>query len=1575
MSTLAEFMILSGADNRPPIEKIQADCDLKATNITLQGLPSDIYSLVNHHRVAKDLWERVQLLIQDLTKLINAGTFTKWKLEQISSKSKFYNSVSYMKGGSFVNVSGYKDLHTTNFDQLHAYLQQHELHANEVRLMRERNQDPLALGKPNSYAAGTSGTRVNTSGIEEELQFRDKVLLVEAQGNGKVLNEEELEFLADPSITEGSVTQSVITHNTTYQADDLDAYDSDCDEISTAKAILMANLSSYDLDVLSEVPYSDNTNNDMLNQSVQEMPYSEQPYLDTNSSAQQDAMILSVIEQLSYQVTNYNKVNKDNLIANESLSVEFERYKERVKFLEERQNVDLAQQIRPMLYDGTVIAKETNVISIADSEETLMLEEESRSKMLLKQSDPMVLEKKVNIKQVNYAVLNQLSEDFGKRFVLQQELSAEQAFWFQMSNLSTDSSDASPIKVDVPSELPKVSLVNASLKKLKFHLAQFDSVVKKRITPDTLTEDIVNIVVNSSENMNDSVNMNSSTTMNDSVNYVEMCNKCLKLKAKLIKQHNMVEKDEYHKLSKNYSQLEQHCISLELAMQLNKEIFQKNNTSVNQTEPTFNQMFELNNLRAELQGKDTTIKKLKTQIKVAKLIAEIDHLKQTYKQLYDSIKPTHVRAKEHSEGKGLCHNSIKNDLRKLKGKDAADNAAQASNAITIAPGMYKLGPVIGAPKDKNNRETHIYYLKHTIEQAVILREIVEQAKSLNPLNSASYTACKYVKLIQELLGYVRYACPDIHKPSEKLVAVTPINKVKKVRFSKPLTSSNNIKQAESSKTSDSNTHVLLFTGLKCSTSSCRSKPPGNKKNDKILQPSSSNIKNKVEAQPRKVNKKNRVVEPICDANVKHTMLNANSQLICVTCKQCMFDSNLDVVQIVLWYLNSGCSKHMTGDRSQLTNFIHKFLDLEVAFRKHTCFVRNLKGVDLLSGSMETNLYTLSFGDMIASSPICLLSKASKTKSWLWHRRLSHLNFGAINHLARHGLVQGLPILKFEKDHMCSTCAMGKSKKQSHKPKSEDTNQEKLYLVHMDLCRPMCVASVNGKKYILFIVDDYSWFIWVKFLASKHEAPDFIIKFLKMIQVRLNAIVRNIRTDNGTEFVNQNIHSYYVSVGISHETSVARTPQQNGDVERRNCTLVKTARTMLIYAKASLFLWAEAVTTACYTQNRSIIRRRHGKTPYELLHDRKPDLSYLHVFGALCYPTNDSENLGKLQAKVDIGIFIGYAPKKKAYRIYNRRTQNIIETIHVNFDELTAMASEQSNLGPTLHEMTPATPNSGLVPNPTPPASFIPPSRHEWDLVFQPVFDEFFSPPASVASPVPEVEAAAPVESTGSPSSTSIDQDAPSPKTASEESSSTDVIHTNVKLDELGGILKNKARLVARGYHQEEGIYFKESFAPVARLEVYVSQPDGFVDLNNPNHVYRLKKALYGLKQAPRAWYDLLSPFLLSQGFSKGTIDPTLFIRREGKDILLVQIYVDDIIFASTTTELYDKFSEIMCSKFKMSMMGKISFFLRLHISQSSRGIFLNQSKYALESLRKYRMESCDLVDTPMVENSKLDEDP
>nr|GEX55034.1 retrovirus-related Pol polyprotein from transposon TNT 1-94 [Tanacetum cinerariifolium] len=257
-----------------------------------------------------------------------------------------------------------------------------------------------------------------------------------------------------------------------------------------------------------------------------------------------------------------------------------------------------------------------------------------------------------------------------------------------------------------------------------------------------------------------------------------------------------------------------------------------------------------------------------------------------------------------------------------------------------------------------------------------------------------------------------------------------------------------------------------------------------------------------------------------------------------------------------------------------------------------------------------------------------------------------------------------------------SCEQGKSKRASHPPKPVPNSRQRLYLIHMDLCGPMRIASINGKRYILVIVDDYSRYTWVHFLRSKDEAPAVIITFLKRITVLLQSPVIIIRTDNGTEFKNQVLKVYFDYVGISHQMSFVRTPQQNRVVERQNRTLVEAARTMLIFSRAPLFLWAEAIATACFTQNHSIIHRRFNKTPYELINGRKPDNSFLHVFGALCYPKNDREVIGKLGAKGDIGFFIGYSADSCAYRIYNRRTKKIMETMNVSFDELSAMAFEQ-----------------------------------------------------------------------------------------------------------------------------------------------------------------------------------------------------------------------------------------------------------------------------------------------------------
>ncbi|GJX30365.1 integrase, catalytic region, zinc finger, CCHC-type containing protein [Tanacetum coccineum] len=437
------------------------------------------------------------------------------------------------------------------------------------------------------------------------------------------------------------------------------------------------------------------------------------------------------------------------------------------------------------------------------------------------------------------------------------------------------------------------------------------------------------------------------------------------------------------------------------------------------------------------------------------------------------------------------------------------------------------------------------------------------------------------------------------------------------------------------------------------------------------------------------------------------------------------------VQIVIVIWDSGCSRHMTGDRARLINFVEKFIGTVrfgndeyaaiVGYGDYKLGDTIISRVYYVEG-LKHNLFSVGQfcdgGLEVCHSDNTLVTFATQIMS------------GSL--ISSRNYQLGLPMLKYDKDHLCPSCQLGKSKKASHPLKAENTNTEVLHTLHMDLCGPMRTESINGKKYVLVIVDDYTRFGWVRFLRTKDETPQVIEKFIVKTQRALNATVRFVRTDNGTEFVNKTLDGWFESVGISHETSVPRSPQQNGVVERRNRTLMEAARTMLIFAKAPLFLWAEAVATACYTLNRSL-------------------------------------------AKADIGIFVGYAPTKKAYRIYNKRTRKIQETVHVTFDELTeGLTSVQTSSGLAPQQMT-SVPNSteleltalqsgrsrsALVKDPEPPS--VPPTKKQVDDLFQWFDDDEVVPipPVVPITPVNVPAAPAPENANGSPSTTVISEGAP-----------------------------------------------------------------------------------------------------------------------------------------------------------------------------------------------------------------------
>ncbi|GKA20624.1 retrovirus-related pol polyprotein from transposon TNT 1-94 [Tanacetum coccineum] len=1165
---------------------------MQGTSLTKQERECKLYDEFDKFAYKKgetlrDFYLRFSLLLNDMN-------IYNMKLEQFQVNTKFLNTLPPEWSKFVTDVKLVRDLHTTNVDQLHAYLGQHEYHANEVRLMHERNSDPLALvatqqmtqspyqnhqnlfqntqfqpqvssfqspqygspyqsqqysthqsstplsitypsneyqssihhnvyspsssipqleyaplvnqqsefsqpetglivpvfqkgddpidainhmmsfltavvtsrypttnnqlrnssnprqqatinngrvtlqpiqGRQTSFSTGTSrtytpGASGSNSGKQRTITcynckgeghmskqctkpkrkrddswFKEKVLLVEAQAHGQILNEEELAFLADPGIPEGQATQTVITHNAAYQADDLDAYDSDCDELNSAKVALMANLSHYGSDALAEVHNHDNMNNNVVNQAVQVMPSSQQsnvvnhseteitsdsniiPYSqyviesqqatvqNSNSSAQQDDLILSVIEQLKTQVANCTKINLENKSVNDTLTAELERYKEQVKVLKEGQNVDLRS--KDNVSDTCAQSVEIDLLKQTLSEHLKEKESLLQTVTLLKNDF-----KKEESRNIDREIALEKQIKHLDNIVFKRDQSAQTVHMLTKPQFFYDNTTKQALGFQNPFYLQK-----AQQSKPKLYVGDIIVQTNPIVIPDS--EETLALAE-------------------------ESCSKMLlKHKDNMILEKEMqvdTTPIDYAALNQLYKDFPTQFVP---QTELSAEQAFWSQNSVNSSEPT-------------LTIRPTNVEVLKELPKVSMVNTSLKKIKHHLDNFDVVVKErtTPIAITEGSWGfkqtKACFKDEIIPFVKALKDLFSTLNQHLVNELSKVQNVFYQMEHVRIDKSDdlieiKHSKLNANYELKCVKCNGCMLSDnhdfcVLEFINNVNARAKSRFVKKNSKRKVWKPIGKVFTNIGYIWKPTGRTFTI--------VGNACPLTRITTTTEVPLRKSSalDNKTPKPVVT-LVYSKKSRKSKTSVHVNNYKVIKSITANNSEPSQSRGSIVSNVPSSSLDKCRSSKFSFVTFSNDHVAKI---MGYGDYHIGNVTILRVYYVEGLGHNLFS--------VGQFCDsnLEVAFRQHTCYIHNLEGVDLLTGSRGDNLYTLSLGDMMTSSPICLLSKASKTKSWLWHRRLTHLNFKAINHLARHGLVRGLSKLKFEKDHLCFACALGKS---------------------------------------------------------------------------------------------------------------------------------------------------------------------------------------------------------------------------------------------------------------------------------------------------------------------------------------------------------------------------------------------------------------------------------------------------------------------------------------------------------------------------------------------------------------------
>ncbi|KAL9429389.1 hypothetical protein AB3S75_031241 [Citrus x aurantiifolia] len=798
----------------------------------------------------------------------------------------------------------------------------------------------------------------------------------------------------------------------------------------------------------------------------------------------------------------------------------------------------------------------------------------------------------------------------------------------------------------------------------------------------------------------------------------------------------------------------------------------------------------------------------------------------------------------------------------------------------------------------------------------------------------------------------------------------------------------------------------------------------------------------------------------------------------------------------VWFFDSGCSNHMSGDKSLFCDFDESFkhtvklgnntrmevtgrgnVRLKVKGTTHVVsevyYVPELRNNLLSIGQLQerglaiviqhgklkmyhpekglivtTDMTTNRMFMMIASflpqraitqTSSCLYTR-TQDMAHLWHCRYGHLSYKGLRTLQYKKMVEGIPHFDAP-SRVCEGCLTGKQNRDTIPRKSNWRATEKLQLIHADLCGPIYPISNSKKRYLLCFIDDFSRKAWIYFLVEKSEALNLFKHFKNHVEKEVGGYIKCLRTDRGGEFTSFEFNEFCSQHGIKRQLTAAYTPQQNGVAERKNRTVMNMVRCMLYEKKLPKTFWPEAVNWAFYVLNRCPTLAVMNQTPEEAWSGRKPSVEHFRIFGCVAHVHVPEAKRKKLDARSITCVLLGVSEESKAYRLYDPVAKKIIISRDVVFEENKSWNWDKSyeeqmvvdlNCGNEEdNEITDAE-NKAVVSeeeeeviepgsssqngenerrNRRPPVwmkDYVIGKRRSEEkedanvnlVLFTSAdpmhFEEAVKHDKWRMAMDMEIKA---IEKNNTWELTNL-------PTGAKKIGLKWVYKT--KLKENGELDKFKARLVAKGYVQQQGIDYTEVFAPVARMdtvrmivalaaqkgwnvyqldvksaflhgelkeEVYVEQPKGYELEKYPQKVYKLKKALYGLKQAPRAWFNRIEAHFVSQGFEKCYSEQTLFIKtKEGGKILIVSLYVDDLIFTGNDEIMFAEFKSSMLKEFDMTDLGRMRYFLGIEVLQTSDGIYMYQRKYALEVLRKFKMENCNLVYNPIVPGCRLFKD-